>query len=432
MLRRHFLSALAAAAAAPLRGQAAKDRQVIVISIDGFPAYALNDPNVSVPTIKRLAEDGAVADSMLTVNPSVTWPNHTSMVTGVPPSRHGVLYNGLPVRIGEGKSVQVEPWVPKHELVQATTVYDLAHAAGLTTAEVDWVAIHKPKTITWSFSERPAVTDPVVREMIEAELVTEAGIRDFSKTQIVVRDEIWTRAAIHILKKHKPNLLLFHLLATDGNQHRYGARSLGGNTALALADARVKQIVDAADKRATILIVSDHGFKTYDKVIRPNALMTAKGWKDDVWVVPEGGSAMVYVTRASKKAELLPKLRAEFASLKGIQQVVTPDEFHAFGFPPPNDRMADLVLFANDRFAFDLGSWGETIVEVPVGTTPGAHGYSNQDSSMHAIFIAWGAGIRRGVRLGSIRNLDVAPTIARLLRLEMNNIDGQVLTKALA
>jgi predicted AlkP superfamily pyrophosphatase or phosphodiesterase len=317
-------------------------------------------------------------------------------------------------------------------LVLASTVYDLAHAAGLKTAEVDWVAIHEPKTITWSFAERPAATDPVVREMIEAGLVTEAVIRDFSKTQIGVRDEIWTRAAIHILQKHKPNLLLFHLLTTDSNQHRYGARSLGGNTALALADAHVKQIVDTVGDRATILIVSDHGFKTYDKVIHANALIAAKGWQDDVWVVPEGGSAMVYVTRASKKAELLGKLRAEFSSVKGIQRVLTPDEFPAYGFPPPNERMADLVLFADDRFAFDSIATGETIVEVPAGSTPGAHGYSNQDPAMNAIFIAWGAGIKRGAKLGSIRNLDVAPTIARLLGLEMNNIEGRVLTAALA
>ena len=63
----------------------------------------------------------------------------------------------MPVRTGEGKPLRVDPWVPKDELVLAPTVYDLAHEAGLTTAEVDWVAIHKPKTITWSFAERPVV-----------------------------------------------------------------------------------------------------------------------------------------------------------------------------------------------------------------------------------------------------------------------------------
>ena len=343
MLRRHFLSTLTLAAASPVAAQSAKDRQVVVISIDGFAAYALKDAGLPLPTIRRLSREGAVADAMQTVNPAVTWPNHTSMVTGVTPARHGLLYNGMPVRQGEGKPLRIEPWVPKETLVMAPTVYDLAHQAGLTTAEVDWVAIHQPKTINWSFAERPTLNDPIPREMIAAGLVSEAEIRDFAKLDIVLRDEIWTQAAIHILKKHKPNLLLFHLLATDSSQHRYGARSLGGRTALALADARVRQIVDTVGDRATVVIVSDHGFKTYSKVIQPNALLAAKGLLADAWVIPEGGSAMVYITRSARRDELAAKLRAEFAGISGVKAVIEPSEFGKYGFPPPNDRMADLV-----------------------------------------------------------------------------------------
>jgi predicted AlkP superfamily pyrophosphatase or phosphodiesterase len=432
MLRRQFLPALAAAALAPsLRAQARKDRQVIVISIDGLPAYSFNDPNVSLPTLKRLAREGAISEGMRTVNPAVTWPNHTSMVTGVSPAKHGLLMNGLPVRGGEGKPLRVDPWVPKHELVLAPTVYDLAHAAGLTTAEVDWVAIHEPKTITWSFAERPLLEHAVPKEMIAAGMITEADVREFAKTLIVRRDEIWTAAAVHILKKHKPNLLLFHLLATDSNQHRYGAKSLGGNTALALADAHLRQIVEAAGENTTILVVSDHGFKTYDKIIHPNAVMAARGLAEDVWVIPEGGSALVYVTRPAKKAELAQRLKMEFGSVKGISRAIEPGEFASLGLPPPNERMADLFLLAEDRFAFDGATTGEAVTDVPAGSTPGAHGYINTDPAMNAAFVAWGAGIKRGVKLASFRNLDVAPTIAHLLGLEMKNIEGKVLTEIL-
>ena len=401
MLRRQFLPAVAAAVLAPrLHAQARKDRQVIVISIDGLPAYAFDDANASMPTIRRLAREGAIAEGMQTVNPAVTWPNHTAMVTGVTPSRHGVLFNGMPIRAGEGKPLRVEPWRPKEELVLAPTVYDIAHAAGLTTAEVDWVAIHQAKTINWSFAERPLPEDTIPREMIAAGLVTDAEVRDFAKTQIVRRDEIWTDAAVHILKKHKPNLLLFHLLTTDSSQHRYGARSLGGYSAIALADARVKQIVDAVGENATIFIVSDHGFKTYDKIIHPNALVAAKGLGEDVWVIPEGGSAMVYITRSARKAELAPRLTTEFAGQKGVSRVIQPAEFASFGFPPPNERMADLVLLADDRFAFDGATTGESLTDAPAGSTLGAHGYVNTDPAMNAAFVAWGAGIKRGGKVG--------------------------------
>lgn len=431
MRRRHFLSLLTALAAGPLRAQPAKNHHIVLISIDGFAAYALKDPSLPLPTIRRLAREGAAAESMQTVNPSVTWPNHTSMVTGVTPARHGLLYNGMPVRQGEGKPLRVEPWVPKETLVTAPTVYDLAHKAGLTTAEVDWVAIHQAKTINWSFAEHPMINDPIPQEMIADGLVTEAEIRDFAKSDIVLRDEIWTEAAVHILRKHKPNLLLFHLLTTDSSQHRYGARSLGGRTALALADGRVKRIVDTLGAQGTIFIVSDHGFKTYEKVIHPNALLAANGLLEDAWVVPEGGSAMVYITRSAKKAELSSKLRSEFAAIVGVKGIIEPADFAKHGFPPPNERMADMVLLADDGYAFDGASKGETVTAVPPGSTPGAHGYINTDTDMNAVFVAWGAGIKRGANLGSIRNLDVAPTIARLLGLEMKDIEGRVLTEAL-
>src|SRR5437764_4984277 len=107
-------------------GQVRKDRHVIVISLDGLPAYALADQTLPFPNIRTLIASGATARVMMPVNPTVTWPNHTSMVTGVRPARHGVLYNGLPVRGADGFSIHVEASVNKATLVQVPTVYDAA------------------------------------------------------------------------------------------------------------------------------------------------------------------------------------------------------------------------------------------------------------------------------------------------------------------
>ncbi|MGH9626820.1 MAG: alkaline phosphatase family protein, partial [Bryobacteraceae bacterium] len=247
MNRTVFISLIASLCASMAIAQTpAKDRHVVMISIDGFSAYSLKDPKVPLPNIRALIEKGVAAEGMQPVNPSVTWPNHTSMITGVTPAKHSVIYNGAAVRGGEGEPVKVEPHVPKNELVQGPTLYDVAREAGLTTAEVDWVAIEKASNINWSFAEWPTVDGTVEREMIAAGLVTDEEIRTFTKSEITFRDEIWTRAGEHILTRHKPNLLLFHLLTTDSAQHRYGARSLAGNTALALADARVGRLVEAA------------------------------------------------------------------------------------------------------------------------------------------------------------------------------------------
>jgi predicted AlkP superfamily pyrophosphatase or phosphodiesterase len=72
-------------------GQPAKDRTVIVISLDGFPAYALADPYLPVPNLRQLIGRGSMARRMITVNPTVTWPKHASMITGVKPARHSVV-----------------------------------------------------------------------------------------------------------------------------------------------------------------------------------------------------------------------------------------------------------------------------------------------------------------------------------------------------
>src|SRR5262249_45753702 len=145
---------------------AGQSRHVVVISIDGFQSAAWRDSKLPFPTLRKMAHEGGAAEAMLPVNPTVTWPNHTAIISGGGPEKHGVLYNGMIGRGGDGKAPKVEPWVDKKELVQIPTVADVARDAGMTTAEVDWVAIYPTSTVTWSFPEQPKADDAVVREMI--------------------------------------------------------------------------------------------------------------------------------------------------------------------------------------------------------------------------------------------------------------------------
>jgi predicted AlkP superfamily pyrophosphatase or phosphodiesterase len=416
----------------------ASDRHVIVISLDGFAAYALADPALPLPNLRALARDGVMADAMLPVNPTVTWPNHTTLVTGVPPARHGLLYNGLPVRAAPGAAgppIRIEPHVDKTTLVLAPTVYDLAYNAGLTTAQVDWVAIENAPTITWAFPEYSNPQAPLAREMVQAGAVSEAELQTFAKAPITFRDEIWTRAAEYIITAHKPNLLLFHLLTTDSMQHQYGARTLGAQTALVLADARVGRLIEACRQAGilpatTFVVVSDHGFKTFKRRIRINAVLKAHGLGDAAWGLSEGGTAMIYVTGPADRARTIAAVREAFADIDGVDRVLTPPEFAEYGFPSPDllPRMADVVVAARDGVGFDAAADGEPVEDVAAGSNPGAHGYLNTDPDLRAIFIASGAGVAHGAALGIIRNLDVAPTIAAWLGLEMRDVDGHVLS----
>src|SRR4030095_3117570 len=111
---------------APLHA-ATQDRHVVLVTIDGFPANLWRDPTLPLPVLRKLAAEGAVADAMTVSNPSITWPCHTALVTGVSPQKHGVLFNGLLVRPGPGKPPALEPWVDKSRLVFVPTLYDIAH-----------------------------------------------------------------------------------------------------------------------------------------------------------------------------------------------------------------------------------------------------------------------------------------------------------------
>lgn len=414
----------------------AKQRMVVVISLDGFPAYTLQDPALPVPTLRHLAETGSSANRMIPINPTVTWPNHTAMVTGVRSPRHGLLYNGTLVRTGGWPPVKIEPWIDKEKMVHAVTVYDAASKQGLTTAEADWVAIYNARTINWHFPEEASPDGALEREMIERNVLKRADVENFRKDNIVRRDEIWAKAAVYLIREHKPNLLLVHFLTLDSVQHHYGPKTLASEAAMAFLDSRVKEILDAIkasgmEDRTTVFVVSDHGFKAFHKQIRPSIALASLG--HDAYVVPEGGSAMIYLNKAHTE-ELTAKARQALQGVEGIERIATRSDFPSLGLPDPqkDPQMADIVLFAKSDYAFSRPAANEGPVVVNAPQQAGSHGYLASDPDMDAIFIASGYGIRRGVRLDQIPNVDIAPTLASLLGVTLPKTEGKVLREILS
>jgi predicted AlkP superfamily pyrophosphatase or phosphodiesterase len=415
-----------------------KDRVVVVISLDGFPAYALKDPRLPIPTLRKLASEGAIAESMQPVNPTVTWPNHTAIVTGVDASQHHVVFNGLLERPEKDGAPKIEPWRDKDVMVQAPTIYDAAHEAGLTTAQVDWVAIYNAKTIDWKFPELPEVGGEIEQKLIADGTVTAEQLKTYENSSQAWQDEIWTDAAVRILEDHHPNLLLFHLLTLDDINHEYGPMSNASLTAMAWLDSQVKRVVDVLQRpdfagRSTLIIVSDHGFRAYRHRIHANVLLQEKGilaavdgkLRGDAWVVPEGGTAMVYVTNPARRAELVPRLKSIYGAAEGVEKVYGVEDFVALGLPTPaeSSQGPDLVLAAKPDYAFS-GDSAKTYVTDANG---GTHGFLNTDPQMQAIFLAWGEGVPKNAHLGPITNREVAPTIAKLLGLEFKSAKSPAL-----
>ncbi|MBE7537820.1 MAG: alkaline phosphatase family protein [Opitutaceae bacterium] len=450
MHRVRIISLLLALLLVPLGAEPRADRHVILITIDGFPAHLWPDPSLPLPNLRAMAAHGARARALSSSNPTVTWPNHTTLVTGVSPRRHGVLFNGYVTRQGPGRPTHNEPWTDKSIMVRVPTVYDAAHAAGLGTAECDWVAISRAGTIDWSFAELPDPNGKVAREMVDAgiasldEIVAAHGGKQ--QRNIVCRDELWLRAAQFIFERHRPNLLLLHLLNTDSTHHRYGPGSLAGYSALALADRLVGELVRTVDatgllKQTTFIVTTDHGFKKVQTHLYPNVTLKRAGLLRSAgarivdcaaYAGAQGGIAFIYVTDPARRTELIPKLKSLFVGAEGVDRVIDGTSAPGLGMPGPdeNQAMGDLILFARAGFSFSGSAAGE-VESHPSVDYGGSHGYPADDPEMDGIFVASGGGIREEVVLDRVSNMDVAPTIAHLLDVPLPNVEGRVIDEIL-
>jgi predicted AlkP superfamily pyrophosphatase or phosphodiesterase len=267
---------------------------------------------------------------------------------------------------------------------------------------------------------------------------------------VVGRDVVWTDAACHVIRQRKPHLLFVHLLNCDATHHALGPQTPAGYTANAFADACLAKIV-AATKDAgiadqtTFIVLADHGFTMTPKAIRPNVILrqekllnvtAGKISEARVHVVPEGGIGLVYCTdpgQAPADRETVKKL---FAGQEGVAEVVYPERFAEFGMPHPREynQAPDAILVAKDGYAVSGSADGETFIatNTEAKTSLGSHGLVSTFGKMNAICVLSGRGVKSAAKIQDVENIDIAPTICRLLNLKMPGADGRVLSGALA
>jgi len=462
MLRPIPLARLVLSVVVPLAGFASatisaaepdRDRCVVLISVDGLAGYYFDDPRAQMPTIRELAKNGAWSDEMTCSFPTVTWPNHTTLVTGAHPARHGVLGNNfLDRETAKPVGLIVDPVFDKDEIVRVPTIYDAAHQAGLATAGVLWPATRNAKSFDWSVPDMGEDNWAKYGTPSWLEELRQAGIpvdshAAWCKDKVcgVMRDWLYSRMADHVLMVHAPNLVLVHLIELDHTQHTFGPKTPEAYWAVNQADTRVRDIVESVRKskhadKTTIIVTSDHGFRPIAKDIRPNVLFRTQKLADAapdvrpvVKSVAQGGGCMVYILDPARKAELLPKLRDVLAKVEGVTAVVEPKDFEKFGVAAPEQdpHAPDFWLSAESGYCFTDSAEGEDLV-VPRPAPGGTHGYLPNHPDLYGTFVISGYGVASAKDLGPIRNIDVAPTMAELLKVKLPTAEGTVLKAALA
>lgn len=431
---------------APTVVKASTNDHVVLITIDGLAAFYWSDPQAPLPTLRRLAAEGAQAQGLHVSNPTTTWPNHTTLVTGVRPQKHSVLFNGLLVRGGPGEPVRIDPTRDQGELIAVPTVYDQLHRAGYRTAAINWPCTRGASTLDDNFPDAPdriRQTTPRLRaELIRAGILDDAEEASFINKSPAARDRAWTATAVHLIQMRAPNLLLLHLLATDVVQHRYGPQSSAAYAALAEADHDVAEVLRALENAAlrdqtTLLVASDHGFARPSEMINPNVVLRKAGLfrpspRRRAQSVSEGGTAFVYLTQPATVREDRARVIALFQGIEGIAQILEPGQYPALHLPEPgvNTETGDLLLVAKDGYTFSDEFFEDDVI-TPLPIPLGTHGYLATDPRMDGVLVAWGRGIKAGTKLGLIENIDVAPTMAALLGMHLEMSQGRALYQML-
>ncbi|HVT29916.1 MAG TPA: ectonucleotide pyrophosphatase/phosphodiesterase [Lacipirellulaceae bacterium] len=427
-----------------------RDRIVVMISIDGLANFYMDDPAASMPTIRQLADEGAKAASMKASDPTVTWPNHTTLVTGVSPARHGVVGNNWFDR-SQGKKVTLiwDPVLDKDQIVKVPTIYDLAKAAGLKTAAIKWPATRNAHSLDWTAPDvgkeelvRRYTTPALLKECKAAgyDIVYGDEGKEVSRRRAIEEDELWTQVFNMILHKHRPNLALLHLIAVDHTEHIDGPRSAGAYEAIKANDSDVREVWEELQRdfpgKATLIIVSDHGFSPNKTKINPYAILEKAGLIEmkgrritggSVYPLIQGGSVLIYVLDEGNRNAILRNVKRAFAHVDGIYKVLGSDGFADYGIGDPkrDPHAPDMVVFGNVGYYFgDTAAGGKK-------EHKGSHGQDSHLPDLHPVFVAWGQGIKPGAKLGDIDNRSVAPTIGKLLGIEIPNVEGQPLAEAL-
>jgi predicted AlkP superfamily pyrophosphatase or phosphodiesterase len=425
---------------------------VLMISIDGLkPEYITQADahGMKVPYLRTLIRDGAYAEGVVGIWPTVTYPSHTTLITGVWPAEHGI-YNNLEFDPQQHYSGAWNWYAP---LIRVPTLWKAAHQAGLRTASVGWPVSVGATDVDYLIPEywrsadpsgASGTLNPQDRLLIAGlsrpatlleQLQPTAGEYMMGNDTSIDGDEVKTRYTIEILRKMKPAFMTLHLSSLDETQHAHGPFSAEADADLEALDGMMARLAKAAveaDPSAVVVLVSDHGFMNITHLVNLYIPFLQAGlidatqnpatkapvigsWKAEPWLA--GGMAAVvlrdpgdHATEQQVKA-MLDKLAADPAN--GIAAILDRDAIKQRGAFPD----AAFLVVLKPGYYMGQGTSGDLVTVIP--TTRGSHGFSPEYPEMHSSFFAVGAGIARNRNLGVVDMRQIAPTVAKILAIQL-------------
>jgi predicted AlkP superfamily pyrophosphatase or phosphodiesterase len=418
---------LALLLAVPLSAQS-----LLLISIDGMrPDYVLkaDEHGLKIPHLRRILKDGAHATGVRGVLPTVTYPSHTTILTGVWPVKHHIYSNV----VFDPFDRNLAGWMWYAEDIAVPTLWQAASNSGFIVGSVSWpvsvgapgISFNVPEY--WRASKFPGEDLKLLRALstpgLVAEIEKQVGPYVTDLDDAKNGDRQRTAYASSILRIKHAQFMTVHLASLDHLEHGFGPFSPEANATLEQIDQEVGEL-EAAAPNATVCVLSDHGFTRTDHnfnlvaAFAEDGLITLSNKKVTDWkAYPdlEAGSAAILLkdpkdeaTRA-KVDKLLHRLAAD--PKNGIAQILDQKQIAQFGGRPDAafwvDMQSNFAVVATDRAA-------------KVG---GTHGYAPSNPQLLASFFIAGPRIKTGVDLGEIDMRSIAATLAKVMGVTFSSAD---------
>lgn len=381
----------------PQPAPAAPSRKLLLVSVDGLDWRYLRDRDalgLKIPNIRRLLAKSEVADGVVGVWPTVTWPSHTAIISGARPDQSGILSNA------RGTLDPALSYWSANKL-KVSTLWRCAGEAGRTTAAVTW-PVTMEAGITWNLPEvfirrnGGSMDLETVAKYATPGLVADI-LRNYpSFGQQWVDDRTRTLATLYLLKHKHPDLMLTHLVDLDSDAHDRGPFGAEANATLERTDELIGEMLKALPKGYDFALVSDHGFERLDHIVNLQTLAAADGVTGEIKAM--GGLATTKDTRAADW------LKAQ--SGKGeVGRQVSHDELVRYA-PGLDDAIAAFEPAEHVMF-------GHTEQGVPRVPPPekGEHGFWPLRADYRSIFLLSGPGIRPA-KLGSLEMVSLKDRLA--------------------
>jgi predicted AlkP superfamily pyrophosphatase or phosphodiesterase len=412
-------------------GIAQKAEHVILITIDGFrPDYYL-DPSWKTTNITELLKNGVHANGVNSAFPSMTYPSHTSIITGVRPAKHGIYYNGMFEPNGSTGKIYWED-----SSIKVPTIWTAAKAKGLKTAALMWpVSAGAPANYNISDvgsmgetnREQRATPSGIVAEL-KKNLFNDSPRIDYGQDRNVAS------IAAYIIKKEKPNLMTIHFFGVDHYSHQDGREGQAVRLAVARADSSVAIVVDAIKAagiwdKTVFIVTGDHGFMDVTTSVSPNIWLIKEGlitdvkkdeWKAQFYSV--SGSGYLYLKdkndtkTANQVMTLLNNLPAEE---KKLFRIIDRKELDKVGANPE----VAFAISAQNGASLGNAMTGDAVKPRNKG---GAHGHFPDFREIRTGFVAVGPGIKKNSVIEEMNLIDIAPYISQVLGLSMPGVEGKV------